>query len=85
MNYITADDALLDRLRGLTEATQIRDPSGKVLGTYTPFMSAEEEALYERAMKLFDPAETERRLREEKGTARPFSEVIKRLEAMTEP
>jgi len=86
MNYVTADDAVLDRLSGLMEPTEIRDTNGNVLGTYVPLISTEERALYERAVQLFDPAETERRLREEENTAkRPFSDVIKRLEALNKP
>jgi len=60
MHYVTADDALVDRLCGIVEPVEIRDASGKVLGKYTPVLSPEEAALYARAEELFDWEEVER-------------------------
>src|ERR1700722_1847959 len=48
MNYLTADEAMCDHLRGVLEPVEIRDEKGKLLGQYTPFVSAEERALYEK-------------------------------------
>jgi hypothetical protein len=41
MNYLTADQPLLDRLAGVMEPVEIRDPSGKVVGQYTPVFADE--------------------------------------------
>jgi hypothetical protein len=60
MNFLTADQPMLDRLSGIVEPVEIRDPSGKVLGCYTPRLSPEEEEAYARAAELFDPEELDR-------------------------
>ncbi|MGH7170055.1 MAG: hypothetical protein ACRELG_07255 [Gemmataceae bacterium] len=64
MNYLTIDAEFCDHLRGVLETVELRDASGKVLGHFTPFISAEERALYEKAKTLFDSAEIQRRLAE---------------------
>jgi hypothetical protein len=60
MNHLTADQALLERLSGIVEPVEIRDASGKVMGTYTPVLSPEEQEAYRQAAELFDPAELDR-------------------------
>jgi hypothetical protein len=42
-------------------------------------MSAEEIALYEKAKQLFDPAETERILRDQRGKGVPLAEFWKQM------
>ncbi|MGC1649687.1 MAG: hypothetical protein WA741_28010 [Candidatus Sulfotelmatobacter sp.] len=81
MNYLTADESMCDRLRGILEPVEIRDAEGKLLGHYTPYVSPEVLAAYEKARTLFDPAEMQRRRESAKGQGRPFSEVIRRLQA----
>jgi len=80
MNYLTADQALLDRLAGVMDSIEIRDPSGKVLGRYTPVFSDERERS-ERAAKYFDLAEAEQSLAEEKDQGSSLAEVWKRIHA----
>ena len=60
MTVITADELWLSRLRGVIEPVEIRDPSGKLLGHYTPALTAEEAARYEKLKGLFDLEEAER-------------------------
>jgi hypothetical protein len=60
MNYLTADDLLLQRLQGIVDPVEIRDPSGKLLGHYTPVLSPEEEEAYARAAQLVDLEEMKR-------------------------
>jgi hypothetical protein len=79
MNHLTADQALLERLAGVMEPVEIRDPSGKVLGHYTPVFSNESEAR-ERAAKYFDLAAAERTLTEpNQGSS--LAEVWERIRA----
>ncbi|HTU88950.1 MAG TPA: hypothetical protein VMF69_02535 [Gemmataceae bacterium] len=59
MSYLTADQALLDRLAGIMEPAEIRDSDGKVIGRFTP-MFADENEKNERAARYFDSAEAER-------------------------
>src|SRR5262245_52867559 len=82
MNYLTADESMCDHLRGVLEPVEIRDATGKVLGVFTPHVPGEVLARYEKARKLFDPAEAERRLAEQKGQGAPFEQVMRRLEAL---
>jgi len=79
MGHIIADGTMHDHLRGILEPVEIRDPSGKVLGHYTPAVSPEEKAMYQKARALMDPAELNRRLTEEKGTGRSLAEILARL------
>jgi len=79
MATITGDPALERWLETLQEVTEIRDANGKCLGTFTPAMSAEEIALYEKAKQLFDPEETERILRDQRGQGVPLAEFWKAL------
>jgi hypothetical protein len=59
MNYMTADQPLLERLAGVMEPVEIRKTDGTVLGRYTPVFANENE-IHERAAKYFDLAEAER-------------------------
>jgi hypothetical protein len=85
MSYLTIDDVFCDHLRGILETVELRDTSGKLLGHFTPFVSAEERAMYEKAKTLFDPAEVERRLREEAGKGAPLQEVLRRIQSKEIP
>ena len=78
MNHLTIDAEFCDHLRGILETVELRDASGKVLGHFTPAISAEELALYEKAKTMFDPGEVERRLKEADKRV-PHQEVMKRL------
>ena len=82
MSTITVDAAVQKLLSGVTEVTEVRDVDGNLLGVFTPRAKTEEERLYEKARKLFDPVELERRMREETGHGKPLAEIIKRLEAL---
>jgi hypothetical protein len=77
----TVDPVLEKWLKTLKEVTEIRDVDGKVLGTFTPAMSAEEIALYERAKQLFDADEIERILRDQRGQGVPLAEFWKQMES----
>ena len=80
MNHLTADQELLERLAGLMEPVEIRDPSGKVLGRYTPVFADEKDA-EERAAKYFDLAAAERALAEDpKGCS--LAEVWEHIRAL---
>lgn len=71
---------LRDMLRGIVEPTEFVDDAGSLLGYFNPFVSEDEAALYEKARGLFDLAEAERRLREDKTV--PFENVKERLESL---
>jgi len=83
MAFLTADESLQDLLHGVLEPVEIRDPTGKVLGHYTPLPAAEELALYEKAKAIFDPVEMERRLIAERGQGVPLDQAMQRLRAGT--
>jgi hypothetical protein len=85
MNYITLDDEFCCRLRGLLETVELRDAGGKLLGHYTPFVSAEERAAYEKAKTLFDPVEIERRMKEGAGKGVSLKEIMQRLQSLETP
>jgi hypothetical protein len=79
MNHMTADQVLLERLAGIVEPVEIRDPSGKVLGWFTPVFANEQEA-HERAAKYFDLVEAERAVAEE-SQGSSLTEVWDRIRA----
>ena len=79
MNVLTADETLPDRLRSVVEPTEIRDESGEVLGHYTPAPPQGEQALYEKAKSLFDPAETARIAEAERGQGLPLDEALRQI------
>lgn len=78
MNYLTIDAEFCDHLRGILEPVELRDASGKLVGHFTPSVSAEELALYEKAKTLFAPAEIQRRLAEADNRV-SHEEVMRRL------
>ena len=85
MNYLTIDAEFCDHLRGVLETVELRDASGKVLGHFTPLVSVEELALYKKAETLFDPAEVERRLKEQSGKGVSLAEIMQRLRSQETP
>jgi hypothetical protein len=78
MKYLTIDPEFCDHLHGILETVELLNGSGKVLGHFTPLISAEERALYEKAKALFDPAEIQRRLAEADKRV-PHEEVMRHL------
>ena len=58
---------------------EIRDANGNLLGLFAPSNMSEEKELYEKAKRLFNPVEIERRKREEGGQGVPLVEVWKRI------
>ena len=78
MNYLTADQALLDRLAGVMEPAEIRDPDGKIIGRFTPIFADEKEK-DDRAARYFDLAEAERIVAEERDQGLPLAEVWKSI------
>ncbi|RIK77422.1 MAG: hypothetical protein DCC68_17315 [Planctomycetota bacterium] len=60
MTSIIADSHLIAALGSLAEPVEIHDPSGKLLGHFTP-ACIDERSLYEQARKQFDPGELNRR------------------------
>jgi hypothetical protein len=81
MTTIVADPTLEQWLSMLKDVTEIHDAQGNVLGTFSPRLTAEEYALYEKAKQHFDPAEMERILREQRGQGIPLADFWKELEA----
>jgi len=80
MVILTADGSLQNLLQGVKETAEVRDKSGKVLGHYTPVVTAEEAAWYEKAKKLFDLEEAERVLASERDAGRPLQEFWQELQ-----
>ena len=60
MSRLTADPTVQTFLGTLTEPTEIRDSSGRLLGLFTPASHFERD-LYQQAARHFDPEETKRR------------------------
>ena len=60
MISLTADETLQNKLGKLTEPTEIRDPSGTILGYFTP-ATQPESPLYKLAAAQFDAEEMNRR------------------------
>ncbi len=81
MNHLTADQALIERLAGIVEPVEIRDPEGKVMGTYTPVLSPEEQEWYRQAAAMFDPEELDR-IEKEGGPTCTTAEVLAYLESL---
>jgi hypothetical protein len=82
MNYITADNAILDRLEGILEPVEIRHPSGKVLGHYRPVRAPAEAERYEQVKGLFDLKEAERVAAVERGLGCTSAEVMRHLKSL---
>ena len=81
MSTIIADPTLEKWLATIKDVTEIHDAQGNLLGTFTPRLTAEEYAIYEKVKQLFDPAETDRIAKEYHGKGRPLAEFWKELEA----
>ena len=81
MSTITADPTLLLVLSQMKDTTEIRDANGNLIGVYTPTTVAE-KSLVEKAAKLVDRAELERRKREEGGKGIPTAEVLRHLDSL---
>ncbi len=60
MTTLNADQVWMDRLNGIAEPVEIVGPDGRVMGTYTPALSPEDDEAYRQAAALFDPAELDR-------------------------
>ncbi len=80
MNHLTADKNICGWLRGVLEPTEIRDGKGKLLGVFTPQVSAELRAQYEKAKELFDLDEAQHIAATEREGL-PLAEVWKRIHA----
>jgi hypothetical protein len=80
MITVTADDAMLAKLRAANGLVEIRDGEGKVVGFFAP-VSLENAARYASAAARIDRAELERRKAEENGgyTTREVFEHLKTL------
>ncbi len=78
MSRISVSDLTLDVLTGLSEPVEVCDTTGKRLGRYIPDVSAENRELYEQARRLFDFAEADRRVANDKSRV-SFDEVRQRL------
>jgi hypothetical protein len=77
MSTITADPTLLLVLAQMKEVTEIRDSNGNVIGTYSPKTFTAEDA-----RKLFDLDKARERLKKEGQKARPFRDIIDKLDRM---
>lgn len=82
MSYLTLDDAFCDHLRSILETVELRDNRGRLLGHFTPSISAEELALYEEAKSLFDLAEIKRRKETEHGRGYTTEQVLEYLKSL---
>jgi len=80
MNYIIADEEMVNWLRGFLEPLEIREPNGRVLGHYTPVVPSDLLEAYARAEKLFDPVETQRLSEREAGPGRPLRDILRELQ-----
>ena len=90
MSTVTADSNLRSVLSQLTEVTEIRDAHGDLMGIFTPKGKTLNETHNQRVLILFedgrsvqfDLTQARERLATEK--ARPFREMIDRLEKLAE-
>jgi hypothetical protein len=79
MSTITANSALQQLLGQLKDVTEIRDIHGNLLGVYTPKGKTAEDI-----KKLFDLQRAHETLVREGSQARPFHEVITKVEQLAE-
>ncbi len=84
MITLTANTPVQDWLSRVTEAAEIRDTEGNLLGYFKPRVEIEAE-MYERAKALFDPAEMEQIAATEHGQGRPLADFLKELESRETP
>ncbi len=83
MNYLTADQALLERLAGVKESVEIRDAGGNLLGYFTP-AGQSEDLLYQQDIALFDFEELKRRAAS-KEQGHTTEEVLRHLRSLEHP
>ncbi len=76
MPTIDVPPDLVDVLGLLTEATQLRDPQGQIIGTFVPSLSVEESHWTEEELR-----EAERALTEGRDRGRPLHEFWREIEA----
>jgi hypothetical protein len=82
MTVLIANDAVQTFLAEVREKTEIRDPNGKLLGSFEPHVETEAE-MYERLMKRLDPEKTRlRRLEAEKGQGYTIEQVMEHLRSL---
>ena len=79
MSTFTIPPELASLLVQFKDATELRDPQGKVIGLFTPLAKAEEEHR-ERIKALFDMEEVERAMAHG-GEGRPLKDILRDLEA----
>ena len=82
MEHITADEAMANHLGGLLDPVEVRDEHGKLLGVYTPHVTPELRAQYEKLIQSIDLDEIYRIMEEEKGQGRPLAEVWAKIHAL---
>ena len=80
MTSVTANEAVLAVLGSVKELTEIRDPSGKVIGFFAP-IAVEHAQHYANAAARIDPAAIQR-AKEEKGPGRTTAEVLQHLKSL---
>jgi hypothetical protein len=80
MLTITADAAMLAKLRAADGLAEIRDGEGKVVGFYAP-VSVDRAPLYAQAAADISPAEVKRR-KEEGGKTHTTQEVLQHLDSL---
>ncbi len=88
MSIIAANSNMHAVLSQAQEITEIRDPNGNVLGTFTPKAKADQPAtkrlllvcFEDGATVLLDPDRARQTLEREKGRGRPFRAIITELE-----
>lgn len=81
MVTLRANEAVQAFLGQAKEKVEIRGTQGELLGYFEPRQETEEE-LYERAKKLLDPAEIERRMATEKDQGYTFEQVMEHLRSL---
>jgi hypothetical protein len=84
MTTLNADQVWMDRLNGIAEPVEILGPDGRVMGTYTPALSPEEEEAYRAAAALFDTAELDR-IEKEGGPVYTIEQVWEHIHSMEKP
>ena len=78
MVTLKADETILAWLGQAREKAEVRGPAGQLLGYFEPRVESEAEK-YERARRLFDPVEIERRMGEEKDQGLTYEQVKEHL------
>jgi hypothetical protein len=81
MGAITADENVQAWLGQIKEKTEIRGQNGQLIGVFEP-RSESDDPLYERAKRLFDPAEIERRMATEKDQGYTIEQVREHLRSL---